>query len=255
VAPVIVFPAIDLKQGRCVRLLRGEMSAATIFNDDPADQARRFLAAGARFLHVVDLDGAFAGRAANAPAVEAIAAEARRAGAGLQLGGGIREDADIERWLAAGVTRVILGTRALRDPAFVDAACRRWPGRIVVGIDARGGRVAVEGWAETSDVAAEALALRFRDAGVAAVVHTDIERDGALGGANVEASAALARASGLPVVVSGGIASLDDLRAVAARRRDGLVGAITGRALYDGRIDLAEALALAAQAAAEARGC
>jgi phosphoribosylformimino-5-aminoimidazole carboxamide ribotide isomerase len=241
---VIVFPAIDLKQGRCVRLLRGEMSAATVFNDDPADQARRFLAAGARFLHVVDLDGAFAGRAANAPAVEAIAAEARRAGAGLQLGGGIREDADIERWLAVGVTRVIIGTRALRDPAFVDAACRRWPGRIVVGIDARGGHVAVEGWAETSDVTAEAMALRLRDAGVAAIVHTDIERDGAL-----------ARASGLPVVVSGGIASLDDLRAVAARARDGLVGAITGRALYDGRIDLAEALALAARAGAEARGC
>jgi len=250
---VIVFPAIDLKQGRCVRLLRGEMSAATVFNDDPADQARRFLAAGARFLHVVDLDGAFEGRAANAPAMEAIAVEVARAGAGLQLGAGIRTDADIERWLAAGVTRVILGTRTLRDPAFVDAACRRWPGRIVVGIDARAGRVAVEGWAETSDVTAEALALRFRDAGIAAIAHTDIERDGALGGANVEASAALARASGLPVVVSGGIASLDDLRAVAARRRDGLVGAITGRALYDGRIDLTEALALAA--AAEAHAC
>jgi phosphoribosylformimino-5-aminoimidazole carboxamide ribotide isomerase len=243
---VIVFPAIDLKDGRCVRLLRGDMAAATVFNDDPGDQARRFLAAGARFLHVVDLDGAFAGRAANAAAVEAIVAEAARAGARVQLGGGIRSEEDIARWLALGVTRVILGTKALRDPDFVVAACRRWPGRIVVGIDARDGRVAVEGWAETSAVTAEDLALRFRDAGVAAIVHTDIERDGALGGANVAASAALARRCGLPVVVSGGIASLDDLRAVAARAADGLAGAIVGRALYDGRVDLAAALALAA---------
>jgi phosphoribosylformimino-5-aminoimidazole carboxamide ribotide isomerase len=247
VAPVIVFPAIDLKDGRCVRLLRGDMRAATVFNDDAGDQARRFLAAGAEFLHVVDLNGAFAGHAANAVAVEAIVAETRRAGGRVQLGGGIRSEADIERWLAAGVTRAILGTKALRDPAFVVAACRRWPGHIVVGIDARDGQVAVEGWAETSSVTATELALRFRDAGVAAIVHTDIDRDGALGGANVEASAALARACGLPVVVSGGIASLDDLRAVAARGRDGLVGAITGRALYDGRIDLAAALALAAE--------
>ncbi len=243
---MIVFPAIDLKDGRCVRLLRGDMAAATVFNDDPGDQARRFLAAGARFLHVVDLDGAFAGRAANAAAVEAIVAEAARAGARVQLGGGIRSEEDIARWLALGVTRVILGTKALRDPDFVVAACRRWPGRIVVGIDARDGRVAVEGWAETSAVTAEDLALRFRDAGVAAIVHTDIERDGALGGANVAASAALARRCGLPVVVSGGIASLDDLRAVAARAADGLAGAIVGRALYDGRVDLAAALALAA---------
>ena len=245
---MIVFPAIDLKDGRCVRLLRGDMDAATVFNDDPGDQARRFLAHGARFLHVVDLDGAFAGRAANAAAVEAIAAEAARSGARVQLGGGIRSDDDIARWLALGVTRVILGTKALRDPDFVVAACRRWPGRIVVGIDARDGRVAVEGWAQTSTVTAGELASRFRDAGVAAIVHTDIDRDGALGGANVEASATLARGCGLPVIVSGGIASLDDLRAVAARAADGLVGAITGRALYDGRIDLAAALALAADA-------
>ena len=245
---MIVFPAIDLKDGRCVRLLRGDMDAATVFNDDPGDQARRFLAHGARFLHVVDLDGAFAGRAANAAAVEAIAAEAARSGARVQLGGGIRSDEDIARWLALGVTRVILGTKALRDPDFVVAACRRWPGCIVVGIDARDGRVAVEGWAQTSTVTAGELASRFRDAGVAAIVHTDIERDGALGGANVEASATLARGCGLPVIVSGGIASLDDLRAVAARAADGLVGAITGRALYDGRIDLAAALALAADA-------
>lgn len=244
---MIVFPAIDLKDGRCVRLLRGDMEAATVFNDDPGDQARRFLAAGARFLHVVDLDGAFAGRAANAAAVEAIVAEASRAGARVQLGGGIRSDADIGRWHALGVARVILGTKALRDPDFVVAACRRWPDGIVVGIDARDGRVAVEGWAETSAVTAAELAARFRDAGVAAIVHTDIERDGALGGANVEASAALARGCGLPVIVSGGIASLADLEAVAARAADGLAGAIVGRALYDGRVDLAAALAVAAQ--------
>lgn len=242
---MIVFPAIDLKEGRCVRLLRGEMSAATVFNDEPGDQARRFLAAGARFLHVVDLDGAFEGRAANAPAVEAIVAEVRKADARVQLGGGIRSEADIARWLELGVTRVILGTKALRDPPFVAAACRRWPGRIVVGIDARGGRVAVEGWAETSDILAVDLARRFRDAGVAAIVYTDIERDGALAGVNVEATAALARACGLPVIASGGVASLDDLRAVAACARDGVVGAITGRALYEGRLSLAEALRLA----------
>lgn len=243
---MIVFPAIDLKDGRCVRLLRGDMAAATVFNDDPGDQARRFLSLGARFLHVVDLDGAFAGRAANAAAVEAIVAEAARAGSRVQLGGGIRSEEDVARWRNLGVARVILGTKALRDPDFVIAACRRWPGGIVVGIDARDGRVAVEGWAQTSAVTAGELAARFRDAGVAAIVHTDIDRDGALGGANVEASAALARDCGLPVIVSGGIASLADLEAVAARAADGLAGAIVGRALYDGRVDLAAALALAA---------
>lgn len=242
---MIIFPAIDLKDGRCVRLVRGEMNAATVFNDDPGDQARRFLAAGARFLHVVDLNGAFEGRAANAHAVEAIVVEVIKAGAQVQLGGGIRTETDIARWLELGVTRVILGTKALRDPPFVVAACKRWPGRIVVGIDARAGRVAVEGWAETSDVTATALAQRFRDAGVAAIVYTDIDRDGALQGVNVEATAALARACGLPVIASGGVASLDDLRAVAARAGDGIVGAITGRALYDGQIDLSEALRLA----------
>ncbi len=242
---MIVFPAIDLKGGRCVRLLRGDMDSATVFNDDPTDQARRFLAAGARHLHVVDLDGAFAGRAVNAAAVTSIAAVAAASGAALQLGGGIRGLDDIARWLAAGVTRVILGTVALRAPEIVAEACQRWPGRIVLGIDARDGRVAVSGWAELSAVTALELALRFRDAGIAALVHTDIARDGALGGANVAASAALAQASGLPTIVSGGIATLEDLRAVAARAGDGLVGAITGRALYDGRIDLAAALALA----------
>jgi phosphoribosylformimino-5-aminoimidazole carboxamide ribotide isomerase len=246
VEAVIVYPAIDLKDGRCVRLLRGAMDAVTVFNDDPADQARRFLAAGARWLHVVDLDGAFAGRAVNADAVGAILAEAARAGASVQLGGGVRAEADIARWLEAGIARAILGTKALEDPDFVAAACRRWPGRIAVGIDARGGRVAVRGWAETTDLAAEDLARRFAGAGVAAIVHTDIERDGALGGANVAASSALARACGLPVVVSGGVASLADLEAT---RRAGLAGAIVGRALYDGRIALADALAVAASPA------
>jgi len=243
---VIIYPAIDLKGGRCVRLVRGAMDRATVFNDDPADQARRFLAAGARWLHVVDLDGAFAGQAVNADAVEAILAEARRTGASVQLGGGIRVEPDLARWLDAGIARAILGTRALEDPDFVAAACRRWPGRIVVGIDARGGRVALRGWAETSDVTAEALARRLSDSGVAAIVHTDIERDGALGGANVAASAALARACRLPVIVSGGVASLGDLEAV---RRERLAGAIVGRALYDGRVDLRAALALAAEPA------
>ena len=240
---MIVYPAIDLKGGRCVRLVRGAMDAATVFNDDPADQARRFLDAGARWLHVVDLDGAFAGRAVNADAVEAILAEAKRAGAAVQLGGGIRAEADLARWLEAGITRAILGTKALEEPDFVAAACRRWPGRIAVGIDARGGRVAVRGWAETSDVTAADLARRFAGAGVAAIVHTDIDRDGAMGGPNVAASAALAQACALPVIVSGGVASLGDLEAV---RRERLAGAIVGRALYDGRIELGAALALAA---------
>ena len=243
---MIVYPAIDLKGGRCVRLVRGAMDAATVFNDDPADQARRFLDSGARWLHVVDLDGAFAGRAVNADAVEAILAEAKRAGAAVQLGGGLRVEADLARWLEGGIARAILGTKALEDPDFVSAACRRWPGRIAVGIDARGGRVAVRGWAETSDVTAAELARRFAGAGVAAIVHTDIERDGALGGANVAASAVLARACALPVIVSGGVASLDDLAAV---RRERLAGAIVGRALYDGRIELGAALALAAEPA------
>jgi phosphoribosylformimino-5-aminoimidazole carboxamide ribotide isomerase len=243
---VIVFPAIDLKDGRCVRLLRGEMAAATVFNDSPGDQVLRFLEAGARFLHVVDLNGAFEGRAVNADAVDTILAATRKAGADMQLGGGIRSATDIARWLERGITRVILGTMALRDPAFVNAACKRWPGRIVVGIDARDGRVAVEGWAETSDVQASDLAQRFADAGVAAIVYTDIERDGALQGVNVAATAALARACGLPIIASGGIASLDDLQALKAHAHEGIVGAIVGRALYDGRLDLKAALELAA---------
>ncbi len=238
---MILFPAIDLKGGKCVRLLRGEMAQATTFNDDPADQARKFAAAGCRWIHVVDLDGAFAGAPVNAGAVRAILGAVK---VPVQLGGGIRDEAGIAAWLDAGIARVILGTVALRDPELVRRACRKWPGRIVVGIDARGGRVAVEGWAETSDVTATELAKKFAGAGVAAIVYTDIERDGALAGPNVEATAALARESGLPVIASGGVSSLDDLRALKARASDGIVGVISGRALYDGRIDLAAAVKL-----------
>jgi phosphoribosylformimino-5-aminoimidazole carboxamide ribotide isomerase len=242
VAPVIVFPAIDLKEGRCVRLLRGEMSAATVFNDDPAAQARAFAAAGAGWVHVVDLDGAFAGEARNAAAVAAILAATT---ARVQLGGGIRSHAAIAAWLARGVARVVLGTVALTDPTLVREACHEFPGRIVLGIDARGGRVAVEGWARTSEIPALELALRFEDAGAAAIVHTDIDRDGAMGGANVAASAALARRLKTPVIVSGGVSTLADLAAVKEAAADGVAGAIVGRALYDGRIDLRAALALA----------
>ncbi len=238
---MILFPAIDLKGGKCVRLLRGDMDAATTFNENPADQARKFEAAGCRWIHVVDLDGAFAGAPVNAPAVRAILGAVK---VPVQLGGGIRDAAGIAAWLDAGINRVILGTVALRNPDLVKQACRDWPGRIVVGIDARGGRVAVEGWAETSDVLAVDLAKKFADAGVAAIVYTDIERDGAMGGPNVEATAALAKASGIPVIASGGVSSLDDLRALKAHAGDGIVGVISGRALYDGRIDLGQAVRL-----------
>jgi phosphoribosylformimino-5-aminoimidazole carboxamide ribotide isomerase len=238
---MILFPAIDLKGGQCVRLLRGEMSAATVFNDDPAAQARDFAAAGFEYLHVVDLDGAFAGRSVNAAAVAAIAGATSLP---VQLGGGIRDAAAIAYWLDHGVTRVILGTVALRDPDLVKRACRAHPGRIVVGIDARDGKVAVEGWAETSEMTALDLARRFEDAGAAAIVYTDIDRDGALVGANVEATAALARRLTTPVIASGGVAALADLAALKAEEAAGIAGVICGRALYDGRIDLAAALAL-----------
>ena len=241
---MILYPAIDLKGGRCVRLLRGEMSAATVFNDDPAAQARKFIAAGARFLHVVDLDGAIAGGPRNSRAVEAIVADSSHAS--VQVGGGIRSAAAIERWLTHGVLRVVLGTVALTDPDLVRSACRRWPGRIVLGIDARGGKVAVEGWARNSEITALDLALAFEDAGAAAIVHTDIERDGALEGVNIAATAELARRLKTPVIASGGIASLDDIVALKQHQADGIAGAILGRALYDGRIDLTRALALAA---------
>ena len=239
---MILYPAIDLKEGRCVRLLRGEMSAATVFNDDPAAQARSFIAAGCQWLHVVDLDGAFEGRPMNRAAVEAILAAAS---VPLQLGGGIRSLAAIEGWLAQGVARVILGTAALTAPDLVKEACRRWPGRIVLGIDARAGRVAVEGWARTAEITALELAQRYESAGAAAIVYTDIERDGALQGVNVAATVALARQLQTPVIASGGVASLADLAALKAHEAEGVAGAILGRALYDGRIALDAALALA----------
>ena len=238
---MILFPAIDLKGGACVRLLRGEMSAATVFNASPADQARQFADAGFEWLHVVDLDGAFAGKPVNAAAVEAIVAATTLP---VQLGGGIRDEAGIAAWLERGIRRVILGTIALRDPDLVRRACRAHPGRIVVGIDARGGKVAVEGWAETSEITARDLALRFEDEGVAAIVYTDIERDGALGGVNAEATAELASALTTPVIASGGVASLDDLHRLKALQATGIEGVICGRALYDGRIAPREALAL-----------
>jgi len=239
---VIVFPAIDLKDGRAVRLVRGRMESATVFNDDPAAQARAFAAAGFEWLHLVDLNGAFAGRPVNRGAVEAILATVAIP---VQLGGGIRDLATIEAWLAAGVARVILGTAAVEDPALVRAAAGRFPGQVAVGIDARAGRVVVRGWAEESALDALALARRFEDAGVAAIIYTDIERDGALQGVNVAATAALARAIQVPVIASGGVASLDDIAALAAHGAEGIAGVICGRALYDGRIQPAAALALA----------
>ncbi len=239
---MILFPAIDLKDGACVRLLRGDMDQATVFNDDPGAQAASFVAAGAQWLHIVDLNGAFAGAPVNAEAVASILAAS--GGTPAQLGGGIRDLATIERWLEAGVARVILGTAAVKRPELVIEACRTFAGRVAVGIDARGGRVAVEGWAEESDLAAIDLARRFEDAGVVALIYTDIDRDGALEGVNAEATAALARAVSMPVIASGGVSSLADLERLKAYEKDGIVGVISGRAIYDGRIDLATALKL-----------
>lgn len=238
---MILFPAIDLKDGQCVRLRLGDMDAATVFNDDPAAQARAFEAQGFTYLHIVDLNGAFEGKPVNAAAVEAILAAIRMP---AQLGGGIRDLATVEGWLARGIRRVILGTAAVRDPAFVREACKRFPGRVAVGIDAKGGKVAVEGWAETSELTAAELARRFEDAGVSAIIYTDIERDGVLKGLNLEATAELAQATRIPVIASGGLASIDDIKALLRPEYAMLEGAITGRALYDGRIDPAEALAL-----------
>ena len=239
---MILYPAIDLKDGQCVRLLRGDMAKVTVFGSDSAAQARAFADAGCAWLHIVDLDGAFAGRPVNGAAVEAILAAID---VPVQLGGGIRDRAAIEGWLAKGVRRVILGTVALRDPGLVRAAAKAHPGRVAVGIDARGGKVAVEGWAETSATDAVDLARAFEDAGVAAIVYTDIDRDGAMQGPNVAATAALARAVSIPVIASGGIASLDDLRALKASGAP-LDGVISGRALYEGAIDLREAVRLLA---------
>jgi phosphoribosylformimino-5-aminoimidazole carboxamide ribotide isomerase len=244
---VILFPAIDLKGGACVRLVRGEMASATVFNDDPAAQARRFAEIGFAWLHVVDLDGAFAGRSVNGEAVRAIrqAVDLR-----IQLGGGIRDRAAIDYWLDLGIDRIVLGTVALRDSALVRRAAADYPDRVVVGIDGRDGQVAVEGWAKTSEVGAVELARRFADAGVAAVVYTDIARDGALTGVDATGIAGFALQIGLPVIASGGIASLADIAALAAHAADGIEGAICGRALYDGSIDAKAALLLASGEAA-----
>jgi phosphoribosylformimino-5-aminoimidazole carboxamide ribotide isomerase len=238
---VILFPAIDLKDGQCVRLKLGEMDQATVFNDDPADQAAQFEAQGFTYLHVVDLNGAFAGKPVNGAAVDAILARVKMP---VQLGGGIRDLATVETWLTKGIRRVILGTIAVRDPALVKEACKRFPGRIAVGIDAKGGKVAVEGWAETSELSAIDLARRFEDAGVSAIIYTDIERDGVLKGLNLPATAELARATSIPVIASGGLASIADVQALMQPEYRLLEGAITGRALYDGRIDPKEALAV-----------
>jgi phosphoribosylformimino-5-aminoimidazole carboxamide ribotide isomerase len=239
---MILFPAIDLKDGQAVRLLHGEMDTATVFNHDPAAQARAFQDAGFEWLHLVDLDGAFAGEPRNAPVVEAIL---NAVDLPVQLGGGIRDLATIERWLTLGIRRVILGTVAVKDPDLVIAACKQYPGRIVVGIDAREGLVATEGWARTSTLTAPDLAKRFEDAGVAAIVYTDITRDGALTGVNAEATAELARAVDIPVIASGGMSNLDDVRRLRAHEGEGVSGAILGRALYDGRIEPKAALAAA----------
>ena len=242
---MILFPAIDLKDGSCVRLKLGDMDQATVYNDDPGAQASAFADLGFPWLHVVDLNGAFAGRSVNGEAVTKILA-AVSSRMKVQLGGGIRDLAGIESWLGRGITRVILGTVAVRDPALVKEACRLHPGRIVVGIDARAGRVAVEGWAEGSELTAVDLARKFEDAGVAAIVYTDIDRDGILKGLNMPSTLELAAAVKIPVIASGGLASLADVRAMLAPEARILEGAITGRALYDGRLDPREALELIA---------
>jgi len=239
---VILYPAIDLKDGQCVRLLRGDMAAATVFGDDPAAQARSFRDAGCAWLHLVDLNGAFAGRPVNGAAVEAILAAVDIP---VQLGGGIRDMATVETWLGKGVARVILGTVAVEDPDLVTAAAKAFPGQVAVGLDARNGRVATRGWAEETTLLVTDLARRFEDAGIAAIVYTDIDRDGAMAGPNVAATAALANAVDLPVIASGGVSSLDDLLALRDSSAP-IAGAISGRALYDGALDLGKALAVLA---------
>jgi phosphoribosylformimino-5-aminoimidazole carboxamide ribotide isomerase len=238
---VILFPAIDLKDGVCVRLEQGDRARATVFNRDPASQAHRFETQGFRYLHLVDLDGAFAGKPMNVAAVERIL---ETVSIPVQLGGGIRDMATVEGWLGKGVTRVIIGTAAVHDPAFVKEAAHAYPDRVAVGLDARDGKVAVEGWAETSELSALDIARRFEDAGVAAIIHTDIARDGLLTGLDLDSTIALADAISIPVIASGGLASLADIRALLEPRAARLGGAIAGRALYDGRLNPAAALAL-----------
>lgn len=238
---MILFPAIDLKDGQCVRLVKGDMNAATVFNTSPGNQARAFQEQGFDYLHVVDLNGAFAGESINGGAVEEIISSVSIP---IQLGGGIRDLAAIESWLGKGISRVILGTVAVRNPQLVHEACTAFPGRVAVGIDAKGGSVAVEGWAETSELSAIDLAKRFEDAGVAAIVYTDIDRDGILAGLNIASTLALARAVSIPVIASGGLASIADIERLLQPDAEILEGAISGRALYDGRLDPAEALAL-----------
>jgi len=241
VEAVILFPAIDLKNGHCVRLEQGDMARATVFNLDPAAQAQSFATQGFQYLHVVDLDGAFAGKPVNAQAVEAML---KVVSMPVQLGGGIRDLKTVEAWLSKGITRVIIGTAAVRDPALVKQAAKQFPGRVAVGLDARDGKVAVEGWAESSQVTALEIAQRFEDAGVAAIIFTDIARDGLLKGINWDATIALADAVSIPVIASGGLASIEDVKTMLSPRAKKLEGAIAGRALYDGRLDPAEALAL-----------
>ncbi|MEP2435769.1 MAG: 1-(5-phosphoribosyl)-5-[(5-phosphoribosylamino)methylideneamino]imidazole-4-carboxamide isomerase, partial [Roseibium sp.] len=237
----ILFPAIDLKDGQCVRLKLGDMDQATVFNDDPGAQAKSFEDQGFEWLHVVDLNGAFAGESVNGAAVDAILAATNNP---VQLGGGIRTLEHIEAWLDKGITRVILGTVAVRDPELVKEACKRFPGKIAVGIDAKGGYVAVEGWAETSELTAVDLAKRFEDAGVSAIIYTDIDRDGILKGLNIPSTLELANAVSIPVIASGGLASIDDVKRLLEPDCGILEGAISGRALYDGRLDPQEAMAL-----------
>jgi phosphoribosylformimino-5-aminoimidazole carboxamide ribotide isomerase len=249
VEAVILFPAIDLKNGQCVRLEQGDMARATVFNLDPAAQAKSFAAQGFEYLHVVDLDGAFAGKPMNAHAVEAMLKTVTMP---VQLGGGIRDLGTVEAWLGKGIARVIIGTAAVRDPDFVKQAAKTFPGRVAVGLDARAGKVAVEGWAETSEITALEIARRFEDAGVAAIIFTDIARDGLLKGLNLDATIALADRISVPVIASGGLASIEDVRAMLAPRANRLAGAIAGRALYDGRLDPSAALELIRHARAAA---